>query len=72
MAEGKEFYKQSIPYFVAAVAYIDGITDANEKAMQRKNLYDGLEALSSVYSRLEMYDELKPVKQRISEIQSQQ
>lgn len=71
-AESNDFFRQSIQYFNAAIRHIDNITDPEQKRMQRKNLFDCLNALQVVYSRLEMYEELKPIKARIAEIQSQQ
>lgn len=68
--ESKEFFRQSIQYFQAAVAFIDGITDADAKTMQRANLHNCLNALKTVYARLEMYNELKPVNARIAEIEN--
>lgn len=68
--ESKNFFRQSISYFTAAVAYIDGL---NEEAqhLQRANLYNCLNALKQIYVRLEMYDELKPINQRLTLIQSE-
>ncbi|MBQ0016791.1 MAG: hypothetical protein KBT04_07400 [Bacteroidales bacterium] len=69
--EANGFYRQSIQYFKAAISYIDGLTDAEAQRMQRKNLYDCLNALKTVYARLEMYDELKPINARLTELQAQ-
>ena len=71
MEESRGFFGQSIQYFQAAVSYIDGLTDPEAKRMQRKNLYDSLSALNTVYARLEMYDELKAVKARLEDIQKE-
>lgn len=69
--ESKTFFRQSIQYFNAAIAYIDGL-DASEQNAQRVNLYNCLNALKTIYARLEMYDELKPINSRLSQIQSTQ
>lgn len=66
--ECKEFFRQSIPYFNSAISYIDNLNEEG-KSMNRANLYHCLNALNTVYARLEMYDELKPVKARIEELQ---
>ena len=71
IAESNGFFRQSIQYFNAAIAYIDGLTDPEAIRMQKKNLFDCLNALKTVYARLEMYDELKPVNARLNEIQAQ-
>ena len=72
LKESNEFFSQSIQYFKAAIAYIDGLTDAEAIRMQQKNLYDCLTALKTVYARLEMYEDLKPVNARLNEIQAKQ
>ncbi|MBR3725586.1 MAG: hypothetical protein IKN11_09400 [Bacteroidales bacterium] len=66
--ECKDFFRQSIPYFNSAISYIDNLNEEG-KSMNRANLYHCLNALNTVYARLEMYDELKPVKARIEELQ---
>jgi Flp pilus assembly protein TadD len=66
--ECKSFFRQSIPYFNNAIRYIDQL-DAEGQGANRANLYHCLNALNTVYARLEMYDELKPVKARIDELQ---
>lgn len=66
--ESKDFFRQSIPYFVNAISFIDGL-DAEGQGVNRSNLYNCLNALSTVYARLEMYDELKPIKARIADLQ---
>lgn len=65
--ESKDFFRQSIPYFTAAIAFIDNL-NAEGQAAQRQNLYNCLNALSTVYARVEMYDELKPIKARIQQL----
>lgn len=71
IAESNDFFRQSIQYFNAAIGYIDGLTDPEAIRMQKKNLFDCLSALKTVYARLEMYDELKPVNARLNGIQAQ-
>ena len=71
IAESNDFFRQSIQYFNAAIGYIDGLTDPEAIRMQKKNLFDCLSALKTVYARLAMYDELKPVNARLNEIQAQ-
>ncbi len=69
--EAKDFFRQSIPYFNSAISYIDGL-DKDNQDLNRKNLYSCLQALQTVYARLEMYDELKPIKARVTELQNAQ
>lgn len=66
--ESKELFRQSMPYFNAAIAYIDGL-DEEGKGINRSNLYNCLNALKTVYARLEMYDDLKPINARIEALQ---
>ena len=68
LEECKSFFRQSIPYFNNAINFIDNL-NAEGQAANRGNLYHCLNALNTVYARLEMYDELKPVKARIDELQ---
>lgn len=65
--ESKDFFRQSIPYFTNAIAFIDNLS-AEGQGAQRQNLFNCLNALNTVYARLEMYDELKPIKARIEEL----
>lgn len=65
--ESKAFFRQSIPYFNNAIAYIDNL-NAEGQGVNRQNLFNCLNALNTVYARLEMYDELKPIKARIEEL----
>lgn len=67
--EAKEFFRQSIPYFNSAISFIDGL-DKDSQDMNRKNLYQCLTALQTVYARLEMYDDLKPIKARVESLQN--
>ncbi len=66
--ESKDFFRQSIPYFTNAIAFIDAM-DADGQAQNRSNLHQCLHALNTVYARLEMYDELKPIKARIEALE---
>ena len=66
--ECKDLFRQSIPYFNNAIAFIDNL-DSEGQGLNRANLYHCLNALNTVYARLEMYDQLKPVKARIEELQ---
>lgn len=66
--DSKDFFRQTIPFFNSAIAFIDGL-DSEGQGVNRNNLYQCLNALSTVYARLEMYDELKPVKARIDALQ---
>jgi len=63
--EYRSFFQQAIPYFQKAIAYIDGIQDPQQQAMNRPNLYNCLLALSNCYARLEMLDESKAIKARL-------
>lgn len=68
--ESKDFFRQSIQYFNAAINFIDS-QDESKQAMHRANLYHCLNALKQIYARLEMYDELKPINDRLSQIQAE-
>ena len=63
-----DLFRQSIPYFNNAISFIDHLDEEGQGA-NRANLYHCLNALNTVYARLEMYDELKPIKARIDELQ---
>lgn len=65
--ESKDFFRQSIPYFKDAIAFIEAMT-AEEQGHNRTNLYSCLNALKTVYARLEMYDELKPINAKIDQL----
>ncbi len=69
LAESKESFKASIPYFVAAIAFIDA-QPADQQPMWRGQLYNCLNTLNTVYARLEMYDEAKAVQARVTAMQS--
>ena len=66
--ECSELFRQSIPYFNNAIRFIDKL-DAEEQGANREKLSYCLNALNTVYIRLGMYDELKPIKVRIEELQ---
>ena len=69
LGESNDFFRQSVQYFLAGINYIDALP-ADAQAMQRANLYNCLKALKTAYARLEMYDELKGVNARMTEIQN--
>ncbi|MCR4659023.1 MAG: hypothetical protein K5650_01870 [Bacteroidales bacterium] len=71
IGESNDLFRKSINYFRSAVDYIDHLPADAQKA-QTPNLFNCLNALETVYVRLEMYDDLKPIKARIEEIKSQQ
>jgi len=70
VGESKDFFRQSIPYMVNAIAYIDAM-DAEGQAQNRTNLYNCMRALNSSYARLEMYDEQNVIKARMTELEKQ-
>lgn len=67
--ERNEFLKQAIPYFKAAISYIDGLSD-DEQAQNRPQLYSCLRTLNTCYITLEMYDDSKLIKARLDKIES--
>ena len=71
LEESNGFFRQSVQYFKAAIAYIDALP-TNAQGAQRPNLFNCLSALKTVYARLEMYDDLKAVNARMDEIQKAQ
>lgn len=62
--ECSNLFRQSIPYFNNAINHIDNI-GAEGKGEYNEVLNYCLNALNTVYTRLEMYAELKPIKARI-------
>ena len=70
--EANAFFDQSIQYFKNALSYLESLTNEDEIAMNRKNLYDCLKSLSHVYTILERYDDLKPIKEKLKPFESQQ
>lgn len=72
LGESNDLFRQSIQYFTAAVSFIDAMPDGDAKKMQRANLFNCLNALKVVYTRLEMYTEQKAVDARMTEIQNAQ
>ncbi len=71
LGESNDLFRQSIQYFTSAVSFIDAMP-ADAKKMQRANLFNCLNALKIVYTRLEMYPEQKAVDARMTEIQNAQ
>jgi tetratricopeptide (TPR) repeat protein len=71
LGESNDFFRQSVQYFNAAIAFIDGMPEGDAKKMQRANLFNCLSALKTVYARLEMYEELKGVNARMEAIQKE-
>lgn len=67
--ESKEFFRQSIPYFKDAITFIENMS-TEEQSHNRTNLYSCLNALKTVYARLEMYDDLKPINAKIDQLTS--
>jgi Flp pilus assembly protein TadD len=65
--ESKEFFRQSIPYFQDAISFIESMS-AEDQSHNRNNLYQCLNALKTVFARLEMYDELKPINAKIDQL----
>ena len=65
--ECKDFFRQSIPYFTNAIAFIKSMNQEGQD-QNRSNLFNCLNALNTVYARLEMYDELKPIKAEIEQM----
>ena len=66
----KDSFRQSTPHFTNAISFIDNL-DEHGQATNRANLFHCLNALNTVYARLEMYDELKPIKARIDELKKE-
>ena len=71
LEESNGFFRQSIQYFNSAIAFIDAMPAGEAKNMQRANLLNCLSALKTVYARLEMYDDLKGVNNRMEQIQKE-
>lgn len=71
-AESKDFFRQSVGFFEKAVAFIDGITDEEAKAMQRANLINTLTNLEMAYSRSDMLDKANATKTRKEQLLKQQ
>lgn len=69
LGESNDLFRQSIQYFQAGINFIDALP-ADAQPMQRANLFNCLNALKTVYARLEMYDELKAVNARVTAIQN--
>ena len=69
--EAKEYFGQAITYLEHAVNYIDNLPDGPEKQMQRPNLGNALQALSTAYARVERYEDSKAAKQRFDALLEQ-
>lgn len=69
--EAKGYYGQSITYLEKSVAFIDGLTDENAKAMQRPNLINALVALGNAYARVDKLAESKAAKDRVEQLMKQ-
>lgn len=65
--EYKALFRQAIPYFNAAINFIDSM-DEEHQAQNRSSLYNCLRAISTCYVQLEMYDEAKPIQARIDKL----
>lgn len=65
--ESKNFFRQSIPYLKEAITFIENMS-TEEQSHNRSNLKQCLDALKTVYARLEMYDELKPINAKIEQL----
>ncbi|MDY5968570.1 MAG: hypothetical protein SPJ13_00930 [Bacteroidales bacterium] len=61
--EAKEYFRTSVPYFEAAIAYIDALP-AEQQERQKANLHTCLKSLGTVYARLEMIEEAKAAEAR--------
>ena len=69
--EAKESFSTAITYLEKAVEYIDNLPEGQEKQMQRPNLANALQALSTAYARVERYDESKAAHQRFESLLNQ-
>lgn len=69
--EAKEYFGQAITYLEKAVQYIDNLPEGQEKQMQRPNLGNALQALSTAYARVERYDDSKAAHQRFESLLAQ-
>lgn len=66
--ESKELFKVSIPNFIAAINYIDGLPE-NQKQTMRQALYSNLKALNTAYARLDQLSDAKMIEARIKELE---
>lgn len=67
--EAKELFAQSEQYFKNAIAYLDGLGPEQEN-LHRSKLNNCLNALKTVYIRLEKTDDFKAVNDRILKLQA--
>lgn len=66
--EAKDLFGKSIVYLENAVNYIDKLPEGDEKNMQRPNLANALQALSTAYARVERYAESKSARERFESL----
>ena len=69
--EAKELFAEAITYLEKSVQYIDNLPEGQEKQMQRPNLANALQALSTAYARVERYDDSKAAHQRFESLLNQ-
>lgn len=67
--ESKELFRASIPYFQGSINYLDSLPE-DQKAFNRKKLYDSLNYLGTAYSRLGMTAESESVRARVASFQN--
>ena len=68
--EYKDYMSKAIPYLNAAIAYIEALTDQNQINANRRNHYECLKALRNCYTRLNMFEEVKGVNEKMKQIES--
>lgn len=68
--EYKEHMSQAIPYLKAAISHIESLTDPAQITANRRNLYECLKALRNCYARLNMFDDIKTVTDKMKQIES--
>lgn len=66
--ERNEYLRKAIPYLTSAIAYIDAL-NPDDAAQYRPQLHSCLKALNACYVTLEMYDQSKPIKARIEQLE---
>lgn len=65
--EAKALFGQAESYMKAAVAFIDALP-AEQQEMQKANLVHCLNALKTIYARLNRIDDLKPINARLQSL----
>ena len=70
-SEAKEYFGKAITFLEKAVEYIDNLPEGQEKQMQRPNLGNALQALSTAYARVERYEDSKAAHQRFESLLAQ-